>query len=81
VWTYSDVKRAILERLGACDLLTAYRALRAAEIEGAERELLRRLLVKFSANEAPAQAPVLLCPRGPRTTAGVRKSSEQSSLF
>jgi hypothetical protein len=80
-WTYSDVERAVLKRLRACDLLAAYRQLRAAEIEGAERELLRRLQAKYAGGAAPTMAPVLHCPPTPKPGIAARKPAEQSSLF
>ena len=80
-WTYSDVERAVLQRLRACDLLTAYRQLRAAEVKGAERELLRRLQAKYADGTAPAQAPVLHSPPNAKPSITARKPAEQSSLF
>jgi hypothetical protein len=80
-WTYSDVERAVLKRLRACDLLAAYRQLRAAEIEGAERELLRRLQAKYAGGAAPTMAPVLHCPPTAKPGIAARKPAEQSSLF
>jgi hypothetical protein len=75
-WTYSDVERAVLQRLRACDLLTAYCYLRAVEVEVVERELLRRLQAKCADGAAPAQA---LVRHRPIITA--REPAEQSSLF
>ena len=46
-WTYCDVELAIRRRVGEAGVMQAYRAARAAEIEGAERELLRRLRTKY----------------------------------
>ena len=46
-WTYCDVELAIRRRVGEAGVLQAYRIARAAEIEGAERELLRRLTAKY----------------------------------
>ena len=80
-WTYSDVERAILKRLHACDLLNAYRQHRAAEIDGAERELLRRLQGKFAGQSAPVQPPMLHCPPMMKTAVARPKPAEQSSLF
>lgn len=80
-WTYSDVERAVLQRLRACDLLTAYRHLRAVEVEGVERELLRRLQAKYADGAAPAQAPVLHCPPTAKPIITARMPAEQSSLF
>jgi hypothetical protein len=79
-WTYSDVEHAVLKRLRTSNLLDAYRALRAAEVERAERELLRRLQMKYASGTTPAQPPILHCPAAPRATAS-RKPPEQSSLF
>jgi hypothetical protein len=82
-WTYSDVEHAVLKRLRTCNLLDAYRALRAlraAEVERAERELLRRLQMKYASGTTPAQPPILHRPAAPRTTAS-RTPPEQSSLF
>jgi hypothetical protein len=80
-WTHSDVERAVLKRLRACDLLTAYRQLRAAEVEGVERELLRRLQAKYANGAAPAPAPVLHCPPNAKPSITARKPAQQSSLF
>ncbi len=57
-WTYCDVELAIRRRVGEAGIMQAYRAARAAEIEGAERELLRRLHAKF--NPIAAEEPVAL---------------------
>jgi hypothetical protein len=80
-WTYSGVERAVLRRLRACDLLTAYRRLRAVEVEGVERELLRRLQAKYADGAAPAQAPVLHCPPMAKPSIAAHKPAEQFSLF
>jgi hypothetical protein len=56
--TYCDVERAVQRRLHHCNLLTAYPARRASEVEGAERELLRRLQAKYA--EAGTPTPVLI---------------------
>ena len=80
-WTYSDVERGILRRLQTCDLLTAYRQLRAAEIDDAERELLRRLQAKFAGQTAPVQPPMLHCPAMTKPAAARPRPAEQSSLF
>ena len=55
-YTYCDVERLVIHRLRPCGVLTFYRALRAAEIEGAERELLTRLQAKYDGDQRPAQA-------------------------
>lgn len=57
-WTYCDVELAIRRRVGEAGIMQAYRSARAAEIEGAERELLRRLQAKF--NPMAAEGPVAL---------------------
>ena len=79
-WTYSDVERAVQARLRACDLLDAYRALHAAEMEGAERVLLKQLQAKYADGAAPTRAPVLHCsaPVRPRQA---RKPEDQANLF
>jgi hypothetical protein len=79
-WTYSDVERAILRRLKACDILGAYRAMRAAEVEGLERELLRRLAAKYDGTAAESQPPILHCPVPPKS-AKQRPTPGQPSLF
>jgi hypothetical protein len=79
-YTFCDVERGIQARLKACDLLVAYRALRAAEIEGAERELLRRLHAKYAGSPEPAEAPVIHAGRPPRQTR-TQQPAEQQSLF
>ena len=58
-YTYCDVEHAVLARLRKCNLLAAYRALLAAEVEGAERELLRRLRTKYEGAGEPAPPPIL----------------------
>ena len=80
-WTFCDVERAVQQRLRACDVLGAYRALRAAEIEGAERELLKRLQARYADGAAPARPPVLLgaSPVNPRRR--TRVPDDQASLF
>ena len=78
-YTYSDVERAVITRLRAADVLTAYRALRAAEIEGAERELLRRLQAKYVNGECSVQPPLLR--RAPATKGTPRAPATQQSLF
>jgi hypothetical protein len=79
-WTYADVERAILQRLKACDILTAYRAMRAADVEAVERALLRRLTAKYDGGAAASQPPILHCPV-PAKTARQRPPADQSSLF
>jgi hypothetical protein len=80
-WTYSDVERAVLKRLRACDPLTAYRQLRAAEVESAERELLNRLRAKYADGTVAARAPVLHCPPKAKRNGSVGRPADQSSLF
>ena len=80
-YTYCDVEHAVQARLRQCDLLTAYRARRAAEIEGAERELLRRLQAKYAEPSAPIPTPVLHSPSPPRPLTASRKPDGQPTLF
>jgi len=80
-WTYSDVERAVRQRLRACGLLAAYRQRRAAEIEAAERDLLRQLHAKYGDARAPATATVLHCPPPAKPSARGHRAEEQSSLF
>jgi hypothetical protein len=81
-YTFFDVERAVQGRLRACKLLDAYRALRTAEIEGAERELLRRLQTKYQDGRRPlTAAPVLHCPAPVRTRPASPAPKDQSSLF
>jgi len=80
-WTYSDVEHAIHARLRTCDLFTAYRALRAAEIEGAERELLRILVAKFANGAAARSVPILHCPAIPKAKSVAKDSGDQPMLF
>jgi hypothetical protein len=61
-WTWCDIEHAVQERLRACQLLPAYRRRRAAEIDAAERELLRRLQAKFEPGAAPIEPPTILAP-------------------
>ena len=80
--TYCDVERAIQARLHACGTLATYRALRAAEIESAERALLDRLRTKYEgvAPTRPAGLPVLT-PAGPPRRRHTETSAEQPSLL
>ncbi len=71
-WTYCDVELAIRRRVGEAGVLQAYRIARAAEIEGAERELLRRLTAKYD----PPAEEVLVVPleaAAPPLTAAVAR--------
>lgn len=77
--TFCDVERAVQARLRACNLLAACRALRAAEVEGAERELLRRLQAKYAGASSAAEAPVILVRQPPRQARPT--PTEQHSLF
>ncbi len=81
-WTYCDVERAIQRRLRQCDLLTAYRALRAAEIERRERETLQRLSAKYNGDAARPDTTPVVIPRvashKPRAPAA---PAEQAMLF
>lgn len=80
-YTYCDVERAIQERLRCCDLLTAYRALRAAEIERRERETLQRLGAKYAGNAQPSGAPVVITTPVLRAARTRQKEDDQASLF
>ncbi|MGA9867261.1 MAG: hypothetical protein WBQ75_12590 [Acetobacteraceae bacterium] len=67
--TYCDVERAVQARLRARDTIATYRALRAAEVEGAERALLDRLREKYDGAPPPriADMPVRCPPPSPRS--------------
>lgn len=78
-YTFCDVERAIQIRLNSCDLLTAYRGLRAAEVEGAERELLRRLQAKYDGAGEPVEAPLIHAGRAPRQSRP--PPGDQQTLF
>ena len=78
-YTFCDVERPVQARLRACNLLAAYRALRVAEVEGAERELLRRLEEKYAEASSTAEAPVILARQPPRREHPT--PTEQQSLF
>lgn len=78
-YTFCDVGRAVQARLRSCNLLAAYRALSAAELEGAEREVLRRLRAKYAGPATIAEAPVVLAGRPPRQTRPA--PAEQQNLF
>jgi hypothetical protein len=81
-YTYCDVERAVIKRLTACHLLGAYRAMRAAEREGAEREMLRRLQQKYDSGTAPQVAPKPILHPGPAPVLSHRrKPAEQPSLI
>ena len=80
--TFCDVERAVLARLRKSNLFDAYRALRAAEFEGAERVLLAKLREKYEGTPRPSQtsAPILHPGAPPKTRRGGQQS-EQTSLF
>jgi len=77
-----DAERAVLPRLRKSNLLEAYRALRAAEVEGAERALLAKLREKHEGAPASSQtsAPILH-PGGPPKTRRSGQQSGQTGLF
>ena len=66
-YTYCDVERTVQSRLHAANILATYRALRAAEIEGAERALLTRLREKYEGvpRTRAAELPTLRPPAPP----------------
>jgi hypothetical protein len=80
--SHSDVERAVLARLRKSNLLDVYRALRALEVEGAERALLAKLREKYEGIPAPSQtsAPILH-PGVPSKTRRSGQRSGQTSLF
>ena len=78
-YTFCDVERAVQARLRTCNLLAAYRALRAAEIEGAERELLRRLQSKCG--ESPGDPEPTLIHAGRPLRQPCPPPAEQQTLF
>jgi hypothetical protein len=81
-WIYCDVERAIQGRLRKCDLLTAYRALRAAEIERRERETLQRLSAKYNGDVArPKTAPVVIPRAASHKHRAPGANAEQATLF
>ena len=86
-FTYSDVEQAIRRRLRQCDLLAAYRALQAAEIERQERETLRRLAAKYhpaAEGEIPAPSPprpLIIAPAAPRKPRAAAPAAAQAMLF
>ncbi len=80
--TFCDVERAVLTRLRKSNLLEAYRALRAAEVEGAERALLAKLREKYEGSPASSQTSVpILHPGAPPKTRRSGQQSGQTSLF
>lgn len=86
-FTYSDVEHAIRHRLRQCDLLTAYRALQAADVERRERETLRRLAAKYegagegeSLAHTPAR-PIIIVPAAPRKPRTSASGEVQATLF
>jgi len=66
-YTYCDAEHAVQSRLHAAKTLATYRALRAAEIEGAERALLTRLREKYEGVPPPrtTDLPTLRLPTPP----------------
>jgi hypothetical protein len=78
-YTFCDVERAVQARIKACNLLAAYRALRAAEVEGAERELLRRLQAKYDGSTDAVAPPLIHAGRPVRQM--LPEPAEQQSLF
>ena len=82
-YTYSDVEAAVNARLRSCNLLAAYRALRAAEVENAEREMLRRLQQKYEGGNAPLIAPMPILHPGtlPKPTSRKPSTDKQAALF
>ena len=78
-YTFCDAERAVQARLTGCNLLAAYRALRAVEVEGAERELLRRLRAKYDGSTDAVEPPLIHAGRPPRQTRP--EPAEQQSLF
>ena len=81
--TYSDLESGVNARLRCCNLLAAYRALRAAEVENAERDTLRRLQQKYDGDNAPRVAPTPLLHPGvpPRTPSRKTTPERQTALF
>ena len=81
--TFSDVERAVKARLRICDLLGAYRALRATEAERAERELLRRLQRRYEGVKAPQTAPTPILHPGsaPKPASRPKTPEQQTALF
>lgn len=81
-YTYCDVERAIQARLHACGMLAIYRALHAAEIEGAERALLSKLREKYE-GVPPTRAADLPIVRSsaPARSRRIERISEQPSLL
>lgn len=78
-FTYCDVEHAVQLRLRSCDLLAAYRALRAAEVEGAEREMLRRLQSKYGESPGAPEPTLIHAGRPPRQSRP--PPAEQQTLF
>jgi hypothetical protein len=78
-YTYSDVERAVQVRLRKSELLTAYRALRIAAIERAERETLHRLSAKYD-NRTVSSSPIVIAvpAKAERPRA---QTADQHSLF
>jgi hypothetical protein len=66
-------------RLRSCNLLGAYRALMAAEVEGVERELLRRLQSKYGESPGVPESTLIHAGRPPRQPRP--PPAEQQTLF
>ena len=80
--TFCDVERAVLARLRKSNLLDAYRALRAAEVEGVERALLAKLREKYEGAPTASQTSAPILHRGdPPKTRRTAQQSGQTNLF
>nr|MBW4025724.1 hypothetical protein [Pseudomonadota bacterium] len=76
-YTYSDVEQVIKARLRNSDLLDAYRAMRAAEIEKSERAALKRLSEKYEGAPS-AVTPIILTVEAARPTRRMTLADQQS---
>jgi hypothetical protein len=81
-FTYSDVERAFIRRLRKSNLLASYRALRAAEVEKAERATLARLKAQHEGDStaSPRPEPIVIVPVIPASSRRA-PPPEQHSLF